>query len=146
MVKTNWKRLFFWIAAVIFILDRITKYFVVMHKPVIELLPFLELHYATNTGISFGLLQDYPFIPLIVAAGVAIGILYHYNRIPHTYLTQIGGSLIFAGTLGNLLDRLFYGSVVDFIAVGTFPAFNIADSAITMGAGLVIVYLIKEKK
>jgi len=140
-------RFFTYVGGIIFLLDRITKLIVLNVKPEIGIIPgFLSLTYATNTGISFGLLKSQPIIPTLVSIAVLIGIMYYYREIPKNYLVQTGTALLFAGTLGNLTDRLFYGFVIDFIDFSFWPAFNIADSAIVIGAVLLIIYSIKNEK
>jgi signal peptidase II len=93
-----------------------------------------------NTGSSFGLFQDHPFALIIVASiGIALLLFYAlfaYRRysIFDSRLGMIALGLILGGIIGNLIDRLRFGGVTDFISVGWWPAFNIADSALVVGA------------
>ena len=71
-------------------------------------------------------------------------ILFYYDKLPKKKYVVVSTALIFSGAIGNLIDRIFLGYVVDFIDIGLWPAFNVADSAITIGAIGIIYYLIKD--
>jgi signal peptidase II len=119
----------------------------------IKIWPFLNIVYTKNRGISFGLLStiNSPYIPyiLIGLAILIIGFLVTWYRRTTGALEGMGVLWIISGALGNLSDRFFWGSVVDFIDFhwGTwhFPAFNIADSLITLGTGLIIISYFAKK-
>jgi signal peptidase II len=110
-------------------------------------LPFMNLVLVFNKGAAFSFLagaggwQTLMFAAIAVVASLVIGFLIFKNK--DKFLMCSGLSLILGGALGNLYDRLVYGQVVDFLdfhAAGWhFPAFNVADSAITLGAGILIV-------
>ena len=91
-----------------------------------------------NTGIAFGLFKDqgivFIIIPVIAVILLIFNIFYYKNNkeLSRTYI--LGFSLILGGAIGNLVDRINYGYVIDFIAFRFWPVFNIADSAITIGA------------
>jgi signal peptidase II len=144
-----WRRL--WIAVAVVVLDQVTKFaaadYLSQHGE-IHLAPFLNLVLVHNTGAAFGFLsgaggwQNVFFI--IVALAASIFILWMYRRLSATdKLLAIALMLVLGGALGNLLDRLIHGYVIDFIDVyyGTWhwPAFNVADSAITIGAVLLVI-------
>jgi signal peptidase II len=101
-----------------------------------------------NTGSAFSLFQAFTPFLAVIAVVVAV-ILVRTVRRTRDLLMVIGLSLVLGGALGNLLDRLFRtpgfleGAVVDFVHVGDFPTFNVADSAITIGAILIIVWAIR---
>ena len=129
-------------------LDQFTKVLVVSNLGVGETFPataeFIRVAYVRNYGTIFGLFQNAGNdIFLWVAATVTIGItaVYIFSVRAH-WLYRLGLGLIVGGALGNVIDRIRYGFVVDFISVGAFPIFNIADSAINVGAGLLILYLL----
>jgi signal peptidase II len=117
-------------------------------QPPIKLLPVLELTYAENTGAAFSFLHDaggwqrwlFAAIALIVAIAVAVWMA-RLQRSQRLLLASL--ALILGGAIGNLVDRLRFGYVVDFISAHWgehyFPAFNIADSAITIGAGFMLL-------
>ena len=142
---------YLWISAVVVVLDQASKFaalrYLVRHAQV-ELLPFLNLALTFNTGAAFGFLnqhsgwQNFFFIAVAAIASVAI-ILWLRRLLPAEWLTGIGLSLVLGGAVGNLIDRLIHGYVVDFIDVvfGSwhFWTFNIADAGISVGAVLLVL-------
>ncbi|GMW07933.1 MAG: lipoprotein signal peptidase [Nevskiales bacterium] len=114
----------------------------------IAVLPFLDIVRLHNTGAAFSLLaeasgwQNWLFTG--VAALVSIGILWWLTRLPRRgkRVLALGLALLLGGAIGNLIDRVLYGYVVDFILLyygeWSYPAFNVADSAITVGVVLVL--------
>ena len=106
----------------------------------------IPLSYLLNTGAGFGILKNSTAL-LIWISIIVIGlILYYYEKVPVKLKSvQIATALILAGAIGNLIDRIRLGHVIDFINLRIWPSFNIADSAITIGAILLIIYLVKEK-
>ena len=141
-----------WLAALVVLLDQWTKALVVGAMTLyesFEILPVLDLTRLHNTGAAFSLLHDaggwqkWLFIGLALI--VSIVILVWLRRLPRTGQGMLasGLALILGGAIGNVIDRVSHGYVVDFIHVHYdkwyFPAFNVADSAITVGAGLLIL-------
>ena len=141
------------LATFIVVLDQVTKAIVRMMLPLhqsVEIIPgFINFTHVHNTGVAFGFLNavDIPFKPVLMtaialAALIAIG-TFAMRTNSDEPLTKIGLALVFGGAAGNLIDRITLGYVIDFIDVywGTwhFWAFNIADSAITVGACLLIL-------
>lgn len=131
----------FHIAFLIVLLDQASKY-LVRHSiepfGTIAVFPFLHLVNIRNKGAAFGLFKDLGnsfFIVLSIAALVTVSIL--LSRTGIQLFGRLGLALILGGAAGNLIDRVFFGSVVDFIDlfIGRYhwPAFNVADSAITVG-------------
>ncbi len=100
-----------------------------------------------NTGAAFGLFQDQSFTLTIVAfIGIVVVLLFVFlvpRRFPFldNRLGKLALGLVFGGTIGNLVDRLRFGYVTDFIDIGIWPAFNIADSAVTVGVILLLYSL-----
>jgi signal peptidase II len=152
------KYLWVLIAVSIFVLDRITKYlilnYLVLEEPV-SVLPILNLVFIFNTGAAFGFLnkaggwQEWLFS--IIAVGVSIFLVIWQLKIPVKYLwLKIASALILGGTLGNLYDRVVYHKVIDFIDIcfkqWHYPAFNIADSAICIGAVMLIIDILHQEK
>lgn len=138
------------VAAVVLVIDQITKYLVVSHFNLYESIPLipgvLDLTYIHNRGAAFGIFQNQtlPFV-IITLAALALGVWVLYKRYFDHPLMDWAILLILSGGLGNLIDRVFrHGSVVDFLetAFMQFPVFNIADCAVVVGAGLMILYLI----
>jgi len=146
-IKDYW--LLFTIAGLVIALDQISKAIVRANipyggswMPVDWLSPVFRFVYIDNTGAAFGLFKSGGLIFAILAVIIAIIIMIYYPQIPKTEkLTRIAVALQMGGALGNLVDRIFIGSVTDFISVGSFPVFNIADSSITIGVGLLILSL-----
>ena len=103
-----------------------------------------------NTGAGFGILKNQTFFLGIISLIVAVTLIVYYKKIPKEKISQILFALFLGGVIGNLIDRFFRGYVIDFISFSFWPAFNIADSALTIAViGLVILYIkeeIKEKK
>ncbi len=141
------------IAAIIIVLDQITKAIVRAMLPLHEsvgIVPgFLDMTHVRNTGAAFGLLNvvDIPFKPVLMTAIaltalIAIGV-FALRTTSHEPLARVGLALVFGGATGNLIDRVTAGYVIDFIDVywrnWHFWAFNVADSAITVGACLLIL-------
>ena len=141
-----------WVAAiglVVVVLDQLSKWLVVGRMPaqVVEVTGFFNLVLVCNTGISFGLLPgDSPVKAWLLSAfalAVVIGLLIWVRRKDSLLLTAACG-LVVGGALGNVVDRLRIGCVIDFIDVHAagwhWPAFNVADSAITVGVALLLVH------
>ena len=104
---------------------------------------FFRITYGTNTGTAFGLFPNQTLF-LIIASFIAIGFLVYFYR-THAQprpLLRVAIGLQLGGALGNLLDRIVYGSVVDFIDVGWWPIFNLADSSIVVGMAILIGVLV----
>jgi len=140
------------IAVLVIALDQFTKSWIVHHLAYgarVVLLPVLEITVRFNRGAAFSFLADasgwqrWLFTGLAVT--VALGIILWLRRLDarRQWLLAVSLSLILAGALGNLIDRLRLGHVIDFVVVhwndAYFPAFNVADSAITVGAILMLL-------
>ncbi len=152
-ISTNTENIKFLIIALtsvaVVILDQIVKFIIVKKIPLgssVPLIPkILSLTYIQNTGAGFGLLQGNTRL-LIWFSIMVIGIiLYFYEAIPEQKSAQVSIALILGGTFANLIDRINLGYVVDFFDVSIWPVFNIADTAITVGAVLLIIYIINKK-
>ena len=136
------------LAGVIVVVDQLTKRVVLDHLPPgrrIELIDgFLAFALVKNPGLAFGLLADLPTAWRWVAAALSIVAL----RVVPTasWLDVVAIGLIFGGAVGNLIDRARFGAVVDFIDVSYrdyhWPAFNVADSGITIGVALLALRLV----
>jgi signal peptidase II len=137
-------------AAVVVAVDQLTKWLVVRQlgggRPLRLLGSFLELRYTTNSGGAFSLLTGAPLFFALTAAVIVGGIVYAARRAEGRALLFALG-LLLGGAVGNLLDRLLrggvplHGEVVDFVKVGIWPVFNLADSCITIG-GLLLAFLL----
>ncbi len=105
---------------------------------------WFNLVYTRNTGIAFGLFQSLSGLFTITAILITIGAVYAYAvYLPnHSAWVQTAMGLIGGGAVGNILDRLRFGYVIDFISIGWWPVFNLADSAVTIGVTMLAGYLI----
>lgn len=141
------------IALVVFC-DQVSKVWIVRHFSLFESLPvlpgFFNLTYLTNTGAAFGFMAGQPalwrhvfFVGVALVALFVIAIMYLRLR-KESFFYEFSLGLIAGGALGNLIDRIRLGSVVDFLDfyIGSYhwPAFNVADSAITVGVTIFMVY------
>ena len=106
---------------------------------------FLWLSHVRNTGSSFGLFQGWNAI-LIWVSILFLGLLLYYHDSFRTKAEKIFLTLLFMGVLGNLVDRVFLGSVTDIFDLGWFPVFNVADSCLTIGVIGLILYELFWKK
>lgn len=134
------KHVVFWgVALVVFILDRVSKFFVLRFIPLNSSIdfPIVSLTHVLNTGTAFGFLRSASWFFLIFAAAVSVFIILKYKTFSNQLQPILG--LILGGALGNLADRLLYGAVIDFIDFHFWPAFNVADSAITIAVLLLLV-------
>jgi signal peptidase II len=152
----------FALAAGVVLLDRITKGIIKSHiglwdRPVVVVPGFFNIVHTENPGIAFGLLADAsgPWRSvLLIGFGsvVLLVITIILLRGGHSGVLRSGLALVLGGAFGNLYDRMVHGSVTDFIEVYAgqhyFPAFNVADSAISVGAGLLLLdmWLTRERK
>lgn len=116
--------------------------------PVDWLAPYARILHWYNTGVAFGLFQGGGIIFILLPLVIVIGMLVYFPRIPDDDWTlRLALSLQLGGALGNLIDRITIGHVTDFISVGRFPVFNVADSAITVGVIVLILGVyIQERK
>ena len=147
------RRLEIWLPIVIVALDQLTKAVVrealALHTSVTVIPGFIDFTHVRNTGAAFGILNaaDFRFksaVIVVIAVSALVGVgLYSAGLARDQLLPRIGLALIIGGAAGNLIDRVFVGSVVDFVDVYWrsyhFWAFNVADSAITVGAGIMIL-------
>ena len=149
----NW----LWLSLVVVLLDQWTKYLIIDNFDEFEeivLLPVLELMRLHNEGAAFSFLsgasgwQRWLFTGLGIA--VSAGFLVWLRRLPARgqNLLAAGLAFVLGGALGNVIDRVLWGHVIDFIRVHYnewyFPAFNVADSAITVGAALLILDTLRD--
>lgn len=137
-------RSFWLIVAVVVVLDQLTKFFIRNNLAVGQSKPILQnifhLTYVQNTGVAFGLFKGMNWLFIIVAI-VAIGIvLYYYKQIVQKSWLANACGLILGGAIGNVIDRILLGFVVDFLDFRIWPAFNLADSALTIGVIGLIMY------
>jgi len=118
-------------------LDQLTKFFAAgflqLNTPVILIKNFLNLSLVHNRGAAFGILKNQLFVFVVISLVAIALLIYHLKDKKKSLLSSISLSLILGGAVGNLIDRLRFGFVVDFLDFRVWPVFNIADSAITIG-------------
>jgi signal peptidase II len=147
----------FLIAAAILLLDRISKLYIRANFSAIDTLSvipgFFNIVHTENPGAAFGMLADSPstirgavlvWISVVIMAIIGV-MLWKQRPGTHSTLSETGLALVFGGASGNLVDRLVHGTVTDFVQFFfgpyEFPSFNVADSAISIGAALLILDL-----
>jgi signal peptidase II len=143
------------VAAVVVLLDQLTKLWVIATLGPVTMVNFIpvigdtvRIAYHHNTGVAFSMLQGHPELLTIMGLLIIAGAIYFYaTQLPnHRLNIQLTMGLIMGGGFGNLIDRVRLGYVVDFIQVGWFPIFNLADSAITVGAALLMLQFLLDER
>jgi signal peptidase II len=139
------------VAAVVFVADRITKMVVESNMPVGSSIdvagPWIRISHVRNTGAAFGLLPERTTLLSILSVGAVFAIVFYYRRLAaDSRLIAVTLGMQLGGAVGNLVDRIGQGYVVDFVDVGVpdgprFWSFNVADSSIVVGIIAVTVLL-----
>ena len=146
--QTGWR--LWWLVALVLLLDQLSKQVVIANMQLfdsIELLPVFNLTYVRNYGAAFSFLSDaggwqrWFFTLIAVVISIVLAVWLAKNK-PEQAKLNLALTLVLGGAIGNLIDRSVYGYVIDFLHVyyqnWHYPAFNIADSAICIGAALLI--------
>lgn len=144
---------FFAIVFGIIFFDQLSKWLVVIflkgNESAVIIENVFQFTYLENRGAAFGMLADHRWVFLIVSTVALIGItVYMIKWRPSSKLAYVAISFIVGGGIGNMIDRIFLGYVIDFIDFCAFPkiwsyVFNVADSFVCIGAGLFILYMIR---
>ena len=136
------------IAAVIG-LDQLTKWLTVVNLEEYESFPVWQdvfhFTYVKNTGMAFGMLKDHRWVFMVFSTIAIVALIVYLFRFrPESRWMQISMAMIIGGGIGNMIDRVFLGYVVDFIDVTliNFAVFNVADSFVCVGAGIMILCLV----
>lgn len=137
----------YFIIAAILVLDQITKYMVksrfMLNESIAIIDNFLHLTYVRNFGAAFGILKHQKLFFILLTSAVLIGIIIFVRNQARIHpIVKFSLSLIVGGAVGNLIDRVAYGYVIDFFDFRIWPVFNIADMAIVIGACLLSYFLI----
>jgi len=147
--------IYYVIALIIIALDQITKFLVVKNMELGESLTiidnFLYITSHRNTGAAWGILAGQMWFFYIVTIAVVIALVYYMQKMAKTHvLLGISLALMLGGAIGNFIDRVMRQEVVDFVDTiifgYDFPIFNVADSALTVGVGLLIIFMFFEEK
>ncbi len=151
--KTKSNLMLVLIALVVIALDQLTKRAVQQNLALGEALlvfppwEFVRIVHWVNTGAAFGMFQGGNAVLIGLTVAITLAILIYYQTLPEDHLFQrICLALMVGGSIGNLIDRLTLGYVVDFVAVGRFPVFNLADSCVTVSVILLLISTIIEER
>lgn len=149
---------FLWLTIIFLIIDQITKQWVAQtfsYRETFEILPFFNLTYVHNPGAAFSFLADQPgwqrwFLTAVAIIACVVFTVWMKRTPKQNKVLGVGLALLLSGAMGNLIDRVLFGYVIDFldfyIVNYRWPAFNIADSVIFVGAGLMILDSFKAEK
>jgi len=149
---------FLWLSALIIVLDQLSKYWAVTQLPfhqTVNVMPYFDWYLTYNRGAAFSFLADaggwQRWFFTITTIVISVVILFWIKKLePSERMTAIPLSLILGGAIGNLIDRIYLGHVVDYVQVwlGNYPwpAFNIADAAISVGAVILILSSFTDSK
>ncbi|MFE7061970.1 signal peptidase II [Sutcliffiella sp. NPDC057660] len=147
--------IYYLIALFIIIVDQVTKYLVVQYMELGENIPiienFLYLSSHRNQGAAWGILQGQMYFFYIITMLVVIGLIIYLQKLPNDQKwMKFALSLMLGGAVGNFIDRLLHQEVIDFINTFIFsydfPIFNVADSALVIGVGIILVLTLLEGK
>jgi signal peptidase II len=145
----------FLLAGIIVAVDQWTKYLVRSHlqfgevwAPQTWMMDYVRIVYWRNTGAAFGMLQHFGDVFTVLAIIVSIAILYYFPQISRQdWHLRLALSLQLGGAIGNLIDRLTQGFVTDFISIGNFAVFNVADASISIGVAVLVLGMwLKERQ
>ncbi len=152
--KTINRVLVYWVAGAVILFDQWTKQLVRQNLAVGEswspwpwLTPYARILHIENTGAAFGIFQNLGPLFTVIGVVVSIVIIYYTVRLPAgQWLLRFVLGLQLGGALGNLVDRLLFGPVTDFVSVGTFAIFNVSDASISIGVALLLVMMWREAR
>lgn len=131
----------------IILLDQLIKYLVSTNMFLGQSIPVLpqifHLTYIQNPGAAFGILENQCYLFILIAAVLIIAVIYFYKKIIQlSRFFQIGIALLFSGAIGNMIDRIFIGKVIDYMDFRIWPVFNLADIAIVSGCAIIAFNLL----
>jgi signal peptidase II len=137
----------FLIAGVIILADQATKYLIQtnlamseIYRPDLWISQYVRIVHWKNYGAAFGIFQNLSGVFTVLSFLVSLAIIYYFPQVPRQdWLVRVSMAMLFGGAVGNLIDRLRQGYVTDFISVGNFPVFNIADASIS--TGVVVLFI-----
>lgn len=152
---TVWK--YYVVAFVLVVLDQWTKWLVVRDMELGERIPLIDPYLGLlshrNRGAAWGMLEGQMWLFYIITTIVIVGIVYYFHRHAQNQpLFQLGLMVLLGGAIGNFIDRLFRGEVVDFVDVlipvinYEFPIFNVADAALTVGVVIIFIFILLDER
>lgn len=135
------------ISGLIILLDQWTKHLVRTNIPYTEawapwdwLLPYARIVHWQNTGAAFGMFQGMNLVFSALAVVVSAAIIYYFPQVPKVdWLVRLALGMQLGGAIGNLIDRIRFGAVTDFVSVGSFAVFNVADASLSVGVVVLIL-------
>ncbi len=128
----------------VILLDQVTKLLIMFNKVQIRIFSFFSIWFTQNSGAAFGIFRGANLPLLVISFGVlGVGVFY-YKKIL-AWKEYWAYALICGGIIGNLIDRVIFNAVTDFIAFSFWPTFNIADSALSIGVLILVVYWFLER-
>ena len=142
--------LIFSVSLIVVFLDQLTKFLIRKNFQLNESIPIikniLHLTYVTNTGSAFGVFKNLNWFFMLFSIAVIIAIFYYLRKkiYEKEKFLQLAVGLLLGGTIGNMIDRILYGAVTDFLDFRIWPVFNISDSAVTISVILLIILLWKK--
>jgi len=142
------------IALLVIVLDQVSKHYVELNlhigvpwNPIESLSRYVSFTYITNKGAAFGMFPTLSTFFTVIPIVVVIVILIYYRRLSNRqWMMNIGLGLQLGGALGNLIDRIRVGYVVDFIDFKVWPVFNIADSSIVVGVAILALSILRDEE
>ncbi len=140
------------IAAIVFALDQLTKRLVIQYIPLYQSVApipglgrLLLFSHTRNSGAAFGIFQNSGNVFLVIAVLVGLAIVYYVSQSPQMpWLLRISLGLQLGGAMGNMWDRVQHGAVTDFVDIGFWAIFNVADASIVIGVALLAYWLWQE--
>ena len=134
-------------AGLIITVDQVTKFLVRTRLPVQGvwspwpwLTPYARVVHWYNSGVAFGMFQGMNGVFVVLAILVSLAIVYYFPRVPRQdWALRLALGMQLAGAVGNLIDRIQFGHVTDFISIGNFAVFNVADASISVGVAILIL-------
>jgi signal peptidase II len=137
----------FSIAGVLILLDQWTKSLVranldmsEIYRPELWISQYVRIVHWTNYGAAFGIFQNFSTVFAVLSSIVSLLIIYYFPQTSHEdFFVRLAMGILLGGAVGNLIDRLTRGYVTDFVSVGTFPVFNVADASISTGVAVLFV-------
>lgn len=131
---------------------RLVQTYITQVTEIIPIIPgFFNLRHDRNTGAAFGVLAGHRFLLIIITVVALIFIFTYYLRYRESRWMQVALGFLLGGAVGNFIDRIFLGEVIDFLQFGIaskglfWPTFNVADISVCIGAGMLIVYLFQNR-
>ena len=137
-------------AAVVFLLDFFSKWLIQQSMGLQETIPLIRnvfhITYIHNRGAAFGILQQQTGLFILITVLVLVAILWYHRQLPQSdRVAHLALGLVFGGSVGNLVDRIRWGYVIDWLDFRIWPIFNLADSAIVVG-GLLLAWTMMARK